>query len=207
MAAIAGHLWRKRRFWCCRERRAPPRMRRRVGIDRWSSKSKTGYRQKPRLIRRASRRSAVHPARVRGAVAQIAAWRRGAHRPGAFHVALCGCRRGQTEARPVSPDHARPLSRRSGDGRSAEVFVDSRQGNPRRERIDVSRIECRHHHRAGHRSAAVALQGRHARQDPVYSQLGHAGSGRAADSVRQSLSPLACGAFSGRSFRQSRLYA
>ena len=62
------------------------------------------------------------------------------------------------------------------------AVVDSRQGDAWRQRADVSRVECRHYHRARHRSAAVALQGRHARQDPVYSELGHAGAGRAADS-------------------------
>ena len=87
------------------------------------------------------------------------------------------------------------------------TVVCSCQGDPWRQRADVSRVECRHHHRAGYRTAAVALQGRHIRQDPVYSQLGHAGAGGAADSARQSLSPPARGALFGWTFRQSRLYA
>jgi hypothetical protein len=70
-------------------------------------------------------RNILRDAHIHGAAEEIAARRRRGHRHRPLHVALCGCRRGQIEARTIGADHARPLSRCSRDGRSPEARIDT----------------------------------------------------------------------------------
>ena len=85
---------REAAVWCCRERPAPPRLKRRAGQAGASSKSGTGCRQRPRWCG-ARLPKLLFALRVFVALlAEVAARRRRADRDRAVHAALCGrCRR------------------------------------------------------------------------------------------------------------------
>ena len=141
-----------------------------------------------------------------GAAEEIAARRRGAHRDRAVHVALCGCRRRQIEARASAlimhdlfPDVLvmagllKPASIPARAMRAANALMFRA--------LDAVVIIGRDTERLLSRYTGITP-----RQDPVYSELGDAGARCSADPTRQPLSPRTRRPLCGRPVRQSRLY-